>query len=112
MSIKALYTFILLALAFSFTAKGFSQEVLCVHLHDGKAHFESAHTSIPSESDELHVKLSSDFSAKKFQSDPVADVGFCVSLKPSLYYKSGGKSKVPPFPSRVDSPVKTVRLLI
>ncbi|NPA42137.1 MAG: hypothetical protein GXO18_07695 [Aquificae bacterium] len=112
MHIKALHLILALLMALSLSGKGFSQEVLCVH--DGIAHLESEHPNIPSQSDELHIKLNSEFSAKvlKFQPDP--GVSTPPSVLPKLATSFLFKKKrtcVRRLISKND-PLKTVRLLI
>ncbi len=96
-----------------FSSKGFSQDVLCIHVHEKIVHVESESANLPVAKDEVHVKLLSDLTDKFFKisldSVPIHEERF---LPFTVIYGSYRKGLNHRREAVLLTPIKTVRLLI
>jgi len=114
MGSNLLRVLLILGIFISLTSKGYSQEVLCVHVQENLVHVESGHPELPVDKDEVHFKLSQEVSGKLFK----------LSFDAGLSYDAGAVRFTCPCSGLLKNtfhhhrqvvslnPIKTVRLLI
>jgi len=110
---KILSFLLCLGFVLSLSTRSLSQDVLCIHIHEGFAHLENEHASFPTQKDEVHLKLLPDLSVKLFKVSldintesvkKITPASFSVILKRKPFAVRSFKS--PP------NPIRTIRLLI
>jgi len=114
MNRKLLSLFFVIGLLLSLSSKGFSHDILCVHVHGGVSHLETEHAQVPISGDEIHFKLITDITSKVFKISTDAPAERFQSLIPVGFWLRVYR-KVPQT-SRKNltsfNPVEKIRLII
>ncbi|WP_457600621.1 hypothetical protein [Hydrogenivirga sp.] len=111
---KLLHFLLLFGVFFAFSAKGYAKDTLCIHVDVNLVHLEQEHAEVPTDKDEVHLKLFPEISGKLFK------LSLDIDLSPESKFISFGQTlrgflvhtplKYPPL--KVHNQLRSVRLLI